>query len=209
MVEVWKDIAGYEGLYQVSNYGRVLSINFGKRSQKLSGKQRVLKASKSSSGYFHVQLYKDKKSSTKLVHVLVASAFLPKPNGDREVNHIDGNKANNYAYNLEWVTKSENARHASMLGLRKPPMEGIRGANNPNSIPIAQYDLTGNLLKVWPSHKDAADYYGCDRSSIAACTRGNKKTCMGFMWKRIQDGIVEKSIPPIQSHAKNQRSTAC
>ena len=109
--EIWRDICGYEGLYKVSNFGRVKSLHF--------GREKLLKAGVSNTGYANVSLTKNKTKKNFHVHVLVAGAFLPNPEGKREVNHIDGDKTNNRVENLEWVTGSENTRHAIQNGQLK------------------------------------------------------------------------------------------
>ena len=117
--EVWKDIEGYEGLYQVSNFGDIKSLPKVRRNR--SGtyiqKEKLLKLSNTSTGYKKVELYKDKKRKSFKVHRLVAQAFIPNPENKREVNHIDGNKHNNKVNNLEWVTSSENKIHAFKMDL--------------------------------------------------------------------------------------------
>lgn len=109
--ETWKDVKDYEGLYQISNKGRVKSLRWA------GGK--VLKFGNSGFGYFFVNLSKNNKCRNFFVHTLVARAFIPNPENKPEVNHIDGNKKNNCVENLEWVTESENHLHAYKTGLRK------------------------------------------------------------------------------------------
>ena len=117
MEEIWKDIEGYEGLYQVSNLGNVKSLR--KRIDK--GKchryfdEKILKPIETNRGYLRVKLCKNRKIKKTRVHRLVAEAFIKRP--ELEVNHIDGNKKNNKAENLEWVTQKENKQHAWITGL--------------------------------------------------------------------------------------------
>lgn len=117
MEEIWKDIEGYEGLYQVSNLGNIKSLR--KRIDK--GKchryfdEKILKPIETNRGYLRVKLCKDRKIKKIRVHRLVAEAFIKRP--ELEVNHIDGNKKNNKAENLEWVTQRENKQHAWITGL--------------------------------------------------------------------------------------------
>lgn len=101
MKEIWKDVEGYEG-YQVSNKGRVKSLNF-----RHTGKERILK-SNPDGGYCLVSLYRNGKRTSKKIHRLVATAFIPNPENKPEVNHINHNKRDNRASNLEWVTSEEN-----------------------------------------------------------------------------------------------------
>ncbi len=116
--EVWKDIEGYNGRYQVSNFGRVKSF------QRLD--EKILSIEGKKRDYAKVVLFKDNVAKTFLLHRLVAIAFVPNPENKPEVNHIDGNKKNNCAENLEWVTKSENIKDAFDTGLAKV----FRGVEN-------------------------------------------------------------------------------
>lgn len=113
--EVWKDVGGYEGRYMVSNMGRVASIqdNHGRY------RERLVAANVSGTvDYLYVKLFIKDAMKNLAVHRLVAIAFVPNPHGKPMVNHIDGDKRNNRASNLEWVTCSENHRHAGRTGLR-------------------------------------------------------------------------------------------
>lgn len=201
MQEVWKDIEGYEGAYRVSNLGHILSVRFGPKSNSVpvNPVSKIMRQSRSSSGYLHVQLYKNGKSSTKLVHILVAQAFIPNPENKPEVNHIDGNKNNNRVDNLEWSTKSENQRHAINIGLRQAsPNIGKIGELSKSSKPVLQYDLQGNFVKKWSSYADAARYYGCSYTSIGNCAHGRHKTCQGYMWRPYDSGEIPQTIPPVK-----------
>lgn len=123
--EVWMDIKGYEGLYMISNYGRVRSFDR-ESSYLLDGKLvtrrrkgKILKASPSSTGYLQLNLSKEAKSELVRIHRLVAEHFVDGQMFDLEVNHIDGDKENNRADNLEWITHKENMEHAYANGLCK------------------------------------------------------------------------------------------
>ena len=126
MQEIWKDIKGYEGLYQVSNLGRIKSlskfVNNNPKSSKFGyyTKERILKTSKSNNGYLIVHLFKNSKQYTIYIHRLVAITFIPNSNNLLQVDHIDGNKQNNRIDNLEWVTPKENINRAWRKGLSKP-----------------------------------------------------------------------------------------
>lgn len=122
MEELWKSIEGYEGLYEVSNFGNVKSIT----------RNKVMKPGSHKFGYRYVILYKEGSNKSVLVHRLVADAFIPKISGEEDVNHIDGNKSNNCVENLEWVSKSENMKHAYQSGLRQVT-DNQRGAGRPRT----------------------------------------------------------------------------
>ena len=113
--EIWKDIEGYEDLYQVSNFGRVKSLvdRLGKK------RELILKANTNKQKYLFVTLYKGKNIKTLKIHRLVAEAFISNPEHKPTVNHLDGNKQNNNLNNLEWATRSEQTKHAFKIGLMK------------------------------------------------------------------------------------------
>lgn len=109
--EELKDIVGYEGMYQVSNLGRVKSLKF--------GKNLILKSGFSAKGYLLLKLSKNNTSKTFRVHRLVAAAFIKNPHKKSDINHINGIKDDNRVENLEWNTRSENIQHAFSIGLSK------------------------------------------------------------------------------------------
>ena len=106
--EIWKPIEGYEGLYEVSNLGRVKSL------KRLHTKERILSQFLNHRGYARVNLWKENKSRKYSVHRLVAEAFIPNPDSKPQVNHIDENKTNNSVENLEWCTQLENHNHGTV-----------------------------------------------------------------------------------------------
>lgn len=109
--EIWRNIVGYEGLYQVSNFGRVKSFNF--------NREKILRPSSSQKGYLQVSLSKNGRKRNWRVNILVAKAFIPNPENKTTVNHKNGNKSDNRVKNLEWKTNGENSRHAVKVGLIK------------------------------------------------------------------------------------------
>lgn len=128
MNEIFKDIKGYEGMYQISNLGRVKSLArmVIKRVDFIQPrKERIRKLSLSASGYFSVVLCKNKIFSSMRINRLVASAFIPNPDNKKEVNHIDSDKTNNNVNNLEWTTRRENVSHGKLRGKKSSKYIGV------------------------------------------------------------------------------------
>ena len=125
-MELWKDIEGYEGHYQISNEGRVKSL-IGWNGHKYVSREKILKPSLMTSGKsykrYKITLSKNNKRTIHKIHRLVAIAFIPNPDNKPCVNHIDSSGLNNYDYNLEWVTVLENNMHSIIYGGRKPPYD--------------------------------------------------------------------------------------
>lgn len=182
MEEIWRDVVGYEGLYEVSNLGNVRSLFRYKKQLKWN----VL-----GSGYASVQLFKEKVGTRLLVHRLVAKAFLPNLDGLPVVNHKDENKLNNNVDNLEWCTQQYNLAYND--GYRKRAdntrwfYDEIRvrfKENNPAiKLPVIQMNLSGEFIKEWPSAKDAVVALGYKSDHICECCKGKRETSNGFRWK--------------------------
>lgn len=162
--EYWKPVVGYEGLYEVSNWGRVKSIKF--------GRERILKPGTNNRGYLFVNLCKNGKKKNFRVHRLVAEAFIPNPYNLPEVNHKDENKLNNNAENLEWCDRKFNINYGT----------GIERRSKTQSKPVLQYDLEGNLIREWKSVTECG-MNGYNYGNVAACCRGILKTHKGFIWR--------------------------
>ena len=176
--EEWRDVAGYEGLYQVSDQGRVKSLERniphwrgGERIQK----ERILKPCADRGGYLRVGLCDGKKQKTFKVHRLVCEAFHENPDNKPQVNHINEIKTDNRASNLEWATAREN----SNFGTRNERL------GKAQSKPVGQYTLDGDLVKVWPSVIEAQRQTGFGNGNISLAANGKFKQAYGFIWRYV------------------------
>lgn len=178
--EEWRDIDGYVGYYQISNNGRVKSIDrviIRSNNKKQTFKERIIRPAKSPNGYLSVSLFKNGKGKQHTIHSLVATAFLA--NKNECINHIDGNKENNCVDNLEWCTYSENLYHANKLGLVKH--KSRYGKDNSNAKSVVQ-TLNGRIVKIWDSMADA-ERNGFSVKSISNCCRGESNSHKGYGWR--------------------------
>ena len=170
----WKKIEGFEN-YEISDTGEVRSlrrlVEITRNGKTFSSHRGglILKQAKTNCGYYGVVLCRDKANFPRLVHRLVAEAFIPNPQNLPQVNHRDENKGNNRADNLEWCTPKEN----SCYGTRPQRLQ----------TKVAKYDTDGNLLRVFDSVREAGADAGCHYTSITHCCRGSQKTCRGYIWK--------------------------
>jgi len=170
--EIWKDIAGYEGLYQVSNLGRIKSLN---------NTDKILNSNIKQSGYIGCALSKNGIVKHYRVHRLVAEAFIPNTKNKPQVNHINGDKTDNNVNNLEWCTARENINHSFRAGLSK----GRRDAQNVLSKKIRQYSLDGVFIKEWESAMQIQRELGFNNSAISACCLNKHKQAYGYIWRHI------------------------
>ena len=166
-MEIWKDIEGYEGLYQVSNKGRA------KRLQSKGCKQeRILTPVKNRCGYLRVTLCKDGQRRIYSVHRLVVQTFLPNPDNLPQVNHIDENKTNNTISNLEWCTNEYNCNHDT---------HNERSAKT-KSKPVLGISLDKKIYLYFNRTMDAERLAGFKNGAISKCCRGKLKTHKGYTW---------------------------
>lgn len=172
MEEIWKDIEGYEGLYQVSNLGRVKSLNYHR-----TRKEQLLKPTKSNRGYFKVYLNKNGKMKTFNVHRLVAQAFIENPNNYPCVNHKDENKINNIVDNLEYCTVAYN----NVYGTR------VDRVNESRSKPI--YCLETD--KIYKSIKECAKELNLHYSAIIYVLKGKYKHTGGYTFRYAKDVLYK------------------
>ena len=173
--EIWKDIEGYEGKYQVSNMGRVKSLYI--RFKETGGK--IIKPRISKDGYPVINLFHKGTEKHKILHRLIAQAFIPNPENKKQVNHKDGVKTNNTLENLEWVTNQENMDHAYRTGLNKSFREN-HGRYLGN---ICGYDENGLKVVEFCGFKDMVNK-GYRHQGVYDCVNGKKKTYKGLLYKR-------------------------
>ena len=196
IAEIWKDVQGYEGLYQVSNLGRVKSL--GRFIDRLvSGRywqeERILKPNKTKYGYLMVELRKNKKPKSFLVHRLVAMTFISNPENKPEVDHINADKTNNNVNNLRWVTAKENVRNPlNMVHLigKNHPMFGkkhseetknkMRGKNNPRARKVRNIETK----EIFDTVTEAEKKYNLSSGCIKCAIRKNWKSA-GYHWEYV------------------------
>lgn len=178
MEEIWKDVKGYENKYQISNLGRVKSIERKTpfRNSFITINERILKEIVDKDGYKVVNLYNKGKRKMFKIHRLVAEAFIPNPDNLPQINHKDENKQNNCVENLEYC----DARYNINYGHRNTKASQT-SFNGKKSKKVCQYTLCGELLKVWPSvHETGRN--GFDSTGVSSCCNGKIKTYKGFKW---------------------------
>lgn len=177
--EIWKPIKGYEGIYEVSSYGRVRSLDryIRKGNRPYCIKGRILKNIKGA--YCYVNLHNEDGTAKKYkVHRLVADVFVPNPCNLPQVNHKNENKMDNRAINLEWVTAQQNCNH----GTRNQRMsEALK--IQPRCKEVEQLTLDYQHINTFPSIKGAARLTGIDHTCISLCCRGKTKSAGGYRWK--------------------------
>lgn len=160
MKEIWKDIPEYEGLYQVSIFGKVRSL-YGWNGTNYYRRNKILKP-EIIKGYLRVSLFKKNKCKKFMIHRLVAEAFLPNVNNLPYINHKDENTKNNKVFNLEWCTHDYNVRYSQ-------------------SKKILQYDLQGNFVKEWNAVNDIVRETKI--THVCDCCKGKRNHAGGYIWK--------------------------
>lgn len=190
--EIWRPIKNYEGLYEISNFGRIKSLdrevkfsaykksNFNVRSHTAKLKGKMLKCYISQFGYIRIGLYKDSKIKDMAIHRLVAESFIKNINNKPFINHINGIKTDNRKENLEWVTASENMQHALKLGL-------VDGRKHPSSKPVKRNDG-----KIFYSISHAAREMNCCASDISKVCRNIVKHMHGFKFEYVRKRNIKK-----------------
>ena len=168
--EIWCYIKGYEGLYEVSNYGRVRSLKF--------GKEKILKPSRDTDGYLFVGIRKNGHRKICRVHRLVAETFIPNPSNLSEINHLDEDKDNNLVQNLEWCDRKYNCNYGNRNKRISEKM-----TNGKLSKLVLQYTKSGEFVKEWKSMNDVQRNLGYSTGNISSCCTGRRKNAYNFIWK--------------------------
>ena len=186
--EVWKDIPGYEDLYQVSNMGRIRAFPKMTRigNKKRFCEMRFLSPIVQHSGYAHIGLWRNGDCKQARLHRLVAEAFCvnDNPQCKTQVNHLNEDKLDNRAENLEWVTAKENTNYGTCIERR------IYGRERA----VECVDMEGNVHCKFRSQAEANSWCGVARNDghIAACCNGNQKTAYGYRWRYATEGVMPR-----------------
>ena len=183
--EIWKDIKGYEGIYKISNYGRIKTLQHQSKCRSYSTVNRIVPCFqkrvnekitygfRTKYGYMQIRLCKDSVKKRVYVHRLVASAFLEKPKGCDFINHKDEIKDNNCVDNLEWCTQSYNCIYS----------KNMDKANEKKKKPVLQFTINGNFINEYPFIRIAARNNNISNTGIIKCCKGKLKTSGGYIWK--------------------------
>lgn len=181
-MEEWRDVKGYEGRYQVSNTGKVKSLERTVWNGKVYYKipERILKPQMHRNGYLHVGLYKEGKMKNYFVQQLVATAFCENPHNYKEVNHISEDKTDNSAKNLEWVSHKYNCSYGTR---NKRAAEKL-------SKPVYGINKVSGLIVEFPSAMEASRQLGIYQGNITLCCNGKRKSTGGFYWHYVESEEV-------------------
>ena len=190
MEEIWKDIVHYEGLYQVSNLGRVKSVERdkflpngtknGHIAERIMPQFSNYNPKSGHGGYMWVSLWKFGKVKQEYVHRLVALAFIPNPENKPQVNHKDEVKTNNAVDNLEWC----DCRYNNMYGTKRARYSKTRRENAKGFVGVVKCDLDGNELEAYTSMREAERANNLANSTLYHYFKENWQTCGGFKWKK-------------------------
>lgn len=207
--EIWKDVTGYEGYYQVSNLGRVKSLrrmcNSNKNHTNRYLSERILSPNVISKGYFRVSLQKDGVKKRYIVSVLVARAFIPNPENKPQVDHIDNDKSNNCVSNLRWTTPKENANNPITRARRKEIMKGIfyprllhgyidpKGEKSHSAKKVVRIDPNTKEVKLYGYIRGVAKD-GFNPQCVSLCCRHKYKFHRGYIFMYESEYITK--FPP-------------
>lgn len=180
-MEQWKIIEDYPN-YMVSNMGRIKSLNY-----KRTGEEKILKLNKQRFGYYMVSLRKNGNTSKKLIHRLVAQAFLPNPDNKPEIDHINTIVTDNRAENLRWVTSKENSNNPITRKHYSDVRKIMLGSKHPKSKRIIQFTFDGEFVNKWDSVMDVERELGLHHSNIFKVINGVRNHTGGYKWGYTED----------------------
>ena len=193
--EQWRDIKDYEGLYQVSNEGKVKSLNYRQTKQ-----EKILKAFKNNNGYLLVGLCKNGKPIHKLVHRLVAEAFIPMVEGKQEIDHINSVRHDNRVENLRWCTPEENANNPITI-------ERVKAVNRKKAEALSKkvfcYDTNFNFLSGFTSTADASRQLECSQGNVVNCCLGSLPSYKGIIFSYIPN-LTKEAYDEILAKGKEK-----
>lgn len=206
-MEEKKWIEGYEGLYQITSYGRVISADrYDKYNRHLGGEMKPQRTG-AYRDYWFVPLYKDGKVKQHFIHRLVAKAFIPNPENKRCVDHIDNDKSNNHVENLRWVTHKENMNNT--ITRRRMKDESAKyisqaGADNPFSRRVAAYTLEGEFVGEYNSGGQAIEALGLPKNTdVGRVCRGERKHTHGYVFKYL--GEAKRKMVRVNNSVKMRK----
>lgn len=215
MEEIWKDIEGYEEMYQVSNLGRVKGLErtiIRKDGKPLTIEEQILKPSLDSRGYYFVSLTKNKQPKNYRIHRLIAEAFIPNPDNKPEIDHINTVPTDNRIENLRWVTHKENMNNQTTISKMSNSQQGKHltqetkekiskslkdnpskpwlgkfGNEHPNSKPILQFTKDGDFMRKWECFSEIERNLGINHSNILKVIKGIRNHTGGYKWGYAED----------------------
>lgn len=186
-IEIWRDVPGWEGMYQVSTFGRVKTMERMIKSNcnnfRIS-EERIKEVELRKDGYTATLFCRNSKVTQYKIHRLVGIAFMPNPENKRDINHISGVRSENRLENLEWATRSENKLHGFRIGMTKPTCLGIFGKDHHLSKPVLKIDIeTGNIIERYDGLMDASRKTCLGFREISACARGKRQSYNNYLWQ--------------------------
>lgn len=186
-IEEWRACAGYEGLYEVSNIGRVRSL---RRKTRIVDKEAgIMKLKTDHHGYYRVNLHKDGKNKGEIVSRLVAKTFIPNPDNLPHVGHNDDDMTNNTVENLYWTDAKENNNHnGKMERFQELHRAKIGQIADALSIPVMSIDVTTKEVCFYKSMQEAERLTGAHSGKISMCCNGKRRTHRNKEWRYANDG---------------------